>query len=365
MSQKIKSVLTILLLGGTLIGLAAAFFIQDPKEYSETERRLLATMPEWEFSDQYVEALEDYTLDQFPLREGFRKMNALSSKYLFGQKDNHGFYAWNGYLSELNYPMEEGTLKRNLSVLSEVYEQSIKNTDCSVYCTIIPDKNYYIAERSDYPAVDYPKLYQQVGEQLKFAEMIDVAETLTMESFYRTDQHIRQECLADTVKELALAMNTEIRQSYQVQKVDRKFYGAYYGQAALPAQGDDLYYVTNDVLNHCVVTSYNTGMPELIPLYDMEKANGRDPYEMFLNGADALITIENPQAQNDKELVIFRDSFGSNLTPLLIPGYAKITLVDLRYIQKDVLGYFVDFDRQDVLFLYSTLTLNNTISMQQ
>ena len=96
----------------------------------------------------------------------------------------------------------------------------------------------------------------------------------------------------------------------------------------------------------------------------MEKAYGKDPYELFLSGALSLITIENPNATTDKELVIFRDSFGSSIAPLLVEGYAKITLVDIRYISSDIVGNFVDFDNQDVLFLYSTLILNNSVTLK-
>ena len=85
---------------------------------------------------------------------------------------------------------------------------------------------------------------------------------------------------------------------------------------------------------------------------------------MFLSGSLSLITIENPNATTDKELVIFRDSFGSSIAPLLVEGYAKVTLVDIRYIASDLVGRFVDFENQDVLFLYSTLVLNNSVTLK-
>lgn len=59
--------------------------------------------------------------------------------------------------------------------------------------------------------------------------------------------------------------------------------------------------------------------------------------------------------------MLFRDSFGSSIAPLFLENYSKITLVDLRYISKDVLENFIEFDKQDVLFLYSTLVLNQNI----
>ena len=59
-------------------------------------------------------------------------------------------------------------------------------------------------------------------------------------------------------------------------------------------------------------------------------------------------------------MIVFRDSFASAMVPLLLQDYAKVTLIDIRYIQIDILERFVTFNGQDVLFLYSTLVLNNS-----
>ena len=101
-----------------------------------------------------------------------------------------------------------------------------------------------------------------------------------------------------------------------------------------------------------------------MPVYDMEKANGKDPYEMFLSGSISLVTIDNPNAKTDKELVLFRDSFGSSIAPLLATGYSKVTVVDIRYVQSAILGRFVNFENADILFLYSTLVLNNSETLK-
>ena len=100
------------------------------------------------------------------------------------------------------------------------------------------------------------------------------------------------------------------------------------------------------------------------PVYDMEKAYGKDPYEMFLSGSLPLVTITNPVAETDRELILFRDSFGSSMAPLLVSGYRKITLVDIRYLHPDLLERYIEFDGQDVLFLYSTLVLNHSETLK-
>ena len=60
-------------------------------------------------------------------------------------------------------------------------------------------------------------------------------------------------------------------------------------------------------------------------------------------------------------MILFRDSFGSSLVPLLLDNYRKITLVDIRYISSKILEQYIDFNGQDVLFLYSSLVLNQNI----
>ena len=86
-----------------------------------------------------------------------------------------------------------------------------------------------------------------------------------------------------------------------------------------------------------------------------------DPYDIYLDGASSLIEITNTNSLSDKELIIFRDSFGSSVAPLLVPYYKKVTLVDIRYLMIDLLGNYIEFNNQDVLFLYSTLIYNTNI----
>jgi hypothetical protein len=156
---------------------------------------------------------------------------------------------------------------------------------------------------------------------------------------------------------LGEGMGAKVNGEYELKTLDYPFYGVYYGQSALPLPAEEIQYLTNETLENCRVYDYQN--VKYTSVYDMEKAYGKDPYEMFLSGALPLLTIENPDAAADKELILFRDSFGSSIAPLLAEGYAKITLVDIRYIHPDLLGKYIEFTDQDVLFLYSTLVLNN------
>ena len=119
-----------------------------------------------------------------------------------------------------------------------------------------------------------------------------------------------------------------------------------------------MYTMENSLISACTV--YNHETKETTSVYNMDKLESRDLYDVYLSGATPLLTIDNPNAETDRELIVFRDSFGSSLTPLLLKSYKTVTLVDIRYLASDYLGQFVDFHGQDVLFLYSTLVLNNS-----
>jgi hypothetical protein len=121
-------------------------------------------------------------------------------------------------------------------------------------------------------------------------------------------------------------------------------------------------YLTNDILDGCTVFDYEANTTTTI--YNLGKFSGSDGYDVFLSGTKPLLRIDNPNATTDKTLVIFRDSFGSSITPLFAEAYASIYVVDIRYIDAGMLTLYdrmgkIDFEGTDVLFLYSALILNS------
>ena len=138
-----------------------------------------------------------------------------------------------------------------------------------------------------------------------------------------------------------------------------EFYGSYYGQSAININPDKLVYLSNNIIETCKVYDYEKH--EYINIYNDENFNNVDPYDVYLGGAKPLLSIENPNNKNGKELYLFRDSFGSSLAPLLISEYSKIILVDLRYINStEFEKYIQPKENSDVLFMYNTLILNNS-----
>ena len=180
---------------------------------------------------------------------------------------------------------------------------------------------------------------------------------LSADDYYKTDPHWRQERLLPVAAAICEALGADAPGTF-TEKTLSPFYGAYYGQAALPMAPDTLTYLESADTKAAEVTG-----PELDgaqPVYRPELLDGTDGYDVFLSGAQAVLTVTSPNVHNGRHLVLFRDSFGSSLAPLLLGSFERITLVDLRYISAARLADYADLsDATDVLYLCSTAVWNN------
>lgn len=397
MQQHKKHRLIVIEMTALLLFLSLFAIFKQPDAYSDSERRVLTQSPKLSLesvrSAKFMEQFEDFATDQFPFRDEFRHIKATAQMRLFQKLDNNDIYTADGHLSKLEYPMNTAMLDHAANRFSYLYETYLKDSNANLFFSIVPDKNKFLAEEHGYLSMDYDMLASYIQEKTPYMQYIDIYELLEADDYYRTDTHWRQECIVDVAETLVNTMNAaaedtgtsehtnaekhtpslqnassansvESWSEYTLQILPQPFYGVYSGQSALHPKPDTMHYLTSDLLDQCVVTSYDTGKPMPAAIYDMEAAAGKDPYEMFTSGSDALITIENPNADSERELLLFRDSFGSSIAPLLAHAYSKITLIDIRYIQSRMLGNFIDFTDQDVLFLYSTMMLNNSMGMK-
>ena len=241
--------------------------------------------------------------------------------------------------------MDEKSLERAARSFSErISALPEADTKCEAYFAIVPDKNAYAAEAGqdvlDYEAVRKDKMKSGTSD---FLEYIEISDLLMLPDYYKTDAHWRQEKLYPVAQRLMKAMGGELMADYDEVVASEAFTGAYGRQSDLEMEPEELIYLDNEVLEDCKVTDYETG--KVISVYDTEKAGSEegDGYDLFLHGSKSLLTVENPEAETDKELVIFRDSFGSSIAPFFAEYYSKITLIDIRYLASEMVGRFVGF----------------------
>lgn len=360
MNDKIKDIVVTIIFLFTVISLFLINVIKEDTDISVAERRKLATMPELTtkslFDGTYFKKFDSYVTDQFVERDAFRKIKIdieLSTK---GEYNN--LYLYDDYIIEEIFPLNSNSIN-NLTNKINYIKDTYLNNNSNIYYTIIPDKNYFVNNGN--LKLDYNKLQDMMKNNLSNINYINIFDKLTLDNYYKTDTHWKEEDLFNVANTIANQMNFDITNNNVVNTITA-FKGSYAGRLSVTKDIDTIKTISNpSTLNSSV---YNYETKKYTDIYDYTKINSLDKYDIYLSGAVPIIDITNNNTSSDKELIVFRDSYGSSLIPLLIEGYKKITVIDIRYISSKILNKYIDFNDQDVLFMYSILTINNSFSIR-
>ena len=364
MNDKARNVIVTVSFLFVIIIVFMANIIKEDTIISVSERRKLATFPEFSVSSlmdgTFIDKFEDYTMDQFIKRDEFRKLKMIAEFNIFGKKDINDLYKYNDSIIKQEYPLNEKSVLNIAKKMNIIKEQYLNDTN-SIYYSIVPDKNYFVND--EYLKMDYSKIETLLSDNLTDMKYIDILDLLTLEDYYYTDTHWKQENLKKVVDRISAEMNfaDRLQTEFEIKEIT-EFNGVYSGQLQVDTKKDFIKVLTNDIIQNARVYNYET--KEYSEIYNLDKISSNDKYDIYLSGATPLLSIENDGANTDKELIVFRDSFASSLIPLFTEAYKTITIIDTRYIAPSMLGELVDFLDKDVLFIYSTLVINSSSALK-
>jgi hypothetical protein len=358
----IRELLTCLVFVGLVGGWTVANRIVTPPIVSQAERRTLATMPDLSLtsvaSGTFMSGFEKFAADSFAGREPLRTLKAWTVLYPLAQLDKSGLYQGDsgvGRFEPLNVASATKVSAKIATVANDL-------DGLNIYYAFVPDKSIYAGRYL--PGFDPQAAKDALGTHLADYTFIDLTQVLGADSFYRTDLHWDQTTLDPVVRALGDAMDFLVDLSTETRTAG-EFSGVYAGQLALPVAPDQMTYRPLPNLITAEYLDVTTLTTQLGQVYDLEAFAGQDPYDLFLSGAQPIVRLTNPNATTDRELFLFRDSFGSSLAPLLALDYARVTCIDLRYINWRLVPDFVTFPPgSDVLFLYSSQILNSEAVLQ-
>ena len=355
----ISAVFTVIIGGFLVLNL-----VLPSPDILEAERRIPAKFPELSFgaiaSGSFMSRFDDYAADRFAFRDVFRGINSFMVFDIYMQRDMSGLYrSRNIGLGEFR-PLNESAFRLSAQ---KVYNaaQIFDGLNMNVYYSLIPDKSIYAEFYM--PGFDLSLAETILHDVLSEYSYIRISDILAADDFYRTDLHWDQSRITGIADHLLLSMDAQPVSGNNRSSEAGDFYGLYAGQIALPVEADILAYANIPGLRVSYLNERTLEF-ESGPVYDHERFAGVDPYDIFLRGPQPLIVLENDEAP-DRELYLFRDSFGSSLAPLLAGSYSKVTLIDLRYINLMLLEMFIDFiPGSDVLFIYGSQIFNNPSVLQ-
>ena len=367
MKDKVKNVIVSLLFLGIIFSFFLINIFKEQQDISLPERRKLAKFPKITLSSiingKFSDSFENYSMDQFINREYFRKLKANVEMKVLNKKDFNGIYEYNNNLIKQEYPLNEKSVLNLTKKINQITNKYLDESN-RLYYSIIPDKNYY-TDGQEYLKLDYNKLEKLMQENLEQMNYINIWDCLNLSDYYYTDIHWKQEELLAVADRIATRMNFKkyLKNNYNIIELTN-FKGVYAGQFPLEnlEKQDTIKILTNEEIENAKV--YNFDTKKETKVYDLDKLISNDKYDIYLSGASSILTIENENSKSNKELIVFRDSFASSLIPLFIEGYQKITLIDIRYINFNLLEEYVEFRDKDILFLYSISIINNSESIK-
>ena len=355
MNNKVKNIVLSIIFITFLFTFMIVNIVKKDDDISYSERRKLEKAPKITYDSvingTYFSKLDKYTTDQFIWRDNFRKIKIdidLLTNY-------NKLYLYNDYIIEETYPLNKESVINVTNKINDIKRTYLNETN-NIYYSVVPDKNYFVND--DNLKLDYDELKNIMNSNLDI-KYIDIFNELSLEDYYKTDTHWREERLFKVVNKLSKEMNFNITNNYSFKRIS-DFNGTYSSRIVRKDIKDEIYILDN--VNDINVYNYETNGYEKV--YDLIKLNSLDKYNVYLSGSVSLLKIESMNTGSTKDLIVFRDSYGSSLIPLMMNGYKSITVVDTRYISPSMLSNYIDFNNKDILFLYSTLLINDSFTLK-
>ncbi len=153
----------------------------------------------------------------------------------------NGIYSLDGNFVKNITPLDERSVERFAEKLTSVRETYLTDSN-QVFYAVIPDKAQYMDE--SVPKIDFDSVNIALASALPDWTSINLFDALTLDRFYRTDGHWRQEKLQDVADALGEAMGFSVDLSaFETNRFD-EFLGTY-AQDVRSAQPETLTWLTN------------------------------------------------------------------------------------------------------------------------
>ena len=115
---------------------AACIFTPD-EEYSLSERRYLAKLPEISketiTSGEFMKGFDEYAADQFPMRDDLRGVKAFFSTKLLGKADNNGLFFKNGHISKIDTAENDYMTDYSARLFKKIIDSNIAGKNANIY----------------------------------------------------------------------------------------------------------------------------------------------------------------------------------------------------------------------------------------
>ena len=356
---------TILVFCILIFGMTAATILKPSTEFSETENRLLAQKPAFSvttlLNGEFESDYESYLTDQFVLRDQWIALKTKAERATFKTESKDIYFADDDYLIEKHTgSFTTDTAQQNIRILQqfvEKYETEFGADHMSVM--IVPNAVDILRDKLPAFAAPYDEetYLNQVAEVMPSGVWFDASAVLCShtdeELYYRTDHHWKTGAAFTVYQEWAASKNLTVpsAEDYRVETATDSFEGTIQSKLGIHTVKDsiELYQPTDDLF----YTVQMDGSDEVsYSIYDRTALDTKNKYGVYFGGNHALVKLCTRNTDGRKMLVI-KDSYAHCFAPFLLPDFAEVDLLDIRYYNQKVSGLIAQGGYTDFLFLYN------------
>ncbi len=365
-SQKRIFKYVLLIFAAVIIIADACLLIMHNKSFSEAENRMLQQAPKLSvdnlMSGKFMTQSDSFVADQFPLRDQWIQLK-LSVDRLLGRQTSNGVYLGkDGYLIEDAVAPLEPSYSKNLAAIS-------------LFANIYPDRNMVMSVVPNAVSVcdqrmpenapvrdqnqDLAYIQKITGISLNYVDVCDTLKAHKEEYiYYKSDHHWTSLGAKYAFEVMAPALGidpSEQINDYDIMTVADDFTGTMASNSGDFSVKDsiDLYMAKTEDFQY--VVEYVDLQKKSATIYNSAALEQKNRYEVFLGGNHPQINIKTTNL-NDRNLLIFKDSYANTFLQFLLPYYQSITIIDPRYYSDDCNKLMEESEITDVLFLYNMNT---------
>ncbi len=246
--------------------------------------------------------------------------------------------------------------------------------DVNVYCMVVPTSCAFYLPESEVPKYgDQRENYNRVAQNLigvTGVPVYDAIEAHKNEYLYsRTDYHWQPLAAYYAAEQFAAIAGVPYAALNTYTPVIREGYvGAFYhvnGIKELANAPDQFTYYKPANLDQITATYYNTSFSGgKVGRLFYENNSISASYTVFVGRDDCILQVDT-NVDNDRVLVIFKDSYGNALVPFLTQSFEKIYLCDFRYFDRNAASFIREVGGTDLLFAMSTVAITTSGKIRQ
>lgn len=355
------------IMGGLLIFVVVLFGIinlsTEDKEFSSSENRMLATKPTFTLASivdgSYMEQAEDYQADQFFGRDRWISLKLWEDKML-GRKEANGVYLCkDNYLMEIPSEPDEQSVQKNITAINDF---ASRYDELNIQMMIVPNAvcimEDYLPENAPVrdQSTDLQNIRDHLSDRIGF---IDVTQTLREHVeegvFYHTDHHWTSRGAYYAFLSAFYDLGLTQLKSYNAYTVTTEFEGTLASKSGSHAVTDTIEVYEPVEPGSSFYVTYDDTQEKSRSLFQSACLEDKDQYTVFFGGNYGRVTIRTTN-NNDRCLLIFKDSYANCFIQFLTPYYEEIIMIDPRYYYDDAGKVISSENVTDVLFLYNLST---------